>query len=133
MPSNIDISFVICTNLQQLSDQTLELLDRSDVSVSTSLDGSLAVHAAQRGSIESASRFFENLRYLIERYGAGKVLALPTIDPVKPPAPAELVDAFADFGLRSIYLRPINYKGFARKKHRAAREIGNSWYAYRRN
>lgn len=132
VPSNIDVSFVICTNLQQLSDQTLELLDRSDVSVSTSLDGSLAVHAAQRGSIESASRFFENLRYLIERYGAGKVSALPTIDPVNPPAPTELVDAFADFGLRSIYLRPINYQGFARKQHRATREVGDSWSAYHR-
>lgn len=132
VPDSTDATFVICTNLQQLSDQALELLDRDDVSVSTSLDGSLAVHATQRGSIDSASRFFENLRYIIDRYGATKVSALPTIDPFNLPKPADLVDAFSSFGLRSIYLRPINYQGFARKQHRATREVGDSWSAYHR-
>ena len=41
-------SFVICTNLSEVGPELLDLLERADVSVSTSLDGSSLVHSVQR-------------------------------------------------------------------------------------
>ena len=110
--------FVICTNLHQLSTrEVLELFDRPDVYISTSLDGAGATHARQRTGPGTA-QFWANLRAVIDRYGARKVSALPTVDPLNPPACEELIEAYLSFGLESIFLRPINYQGFARKRHK---------------
>ncbi len=110
--------FVICTNLQHLTPDVLALFDRPDVFISTSLDGNAATHARHRtGEASATDRFLENLRFVVYRYGPNKVSALPTIDPRHPPDPDELIDAYLEFGLTSIFLRPINFQGFARKRH----------------
>lgn len=132
VPSGIDAQFVICTNLQTVDAAVLALFDRDDVLISTSLDGPLELHARQRSDTEQTRRFAENFAFLFDRYGPDKISALPTVDPSHPPQPADLVDAFAAFGTRSIYLRPINFQGFARKNHGAAREIGQAWSDYHR-
>ncbi|HYJ53130.1 MAG TPA: His-Xaa-Ser system radical SAM maturase HxsB [Allosphingosinicella sp.] len=126
-----EAQFVICTNLQKLSPEILGLLDRPNLYVSTSLDGDFATHERQRTGGEAATgAFLENLRNIIERYGPHKVSALPTVDPLDPPAPDALIDAYAGFGLESIFLRPINYQGFARKRHSGSREQGAAWRGY---
>ena len=123
--------FVICTNLQALSSEILELMDRPNLFVSTSLDGDFATHERNRTATSAATdRFLENLVGLIDRYGAHKVSALPTVDPLDPPDVHDLIDAYAGFGLDSIFLRPINFQGFARKRHRESREQGSAWRAY---
>lgn len=132
MPRHIDAQFVICTNLQLIDDAALELFDRRDVLISTSLDGPLELHARQRSNPDLAYRFAENFRFLLDRYGPQKITALPTVNPSDPPKPADLLNAFASFGMRSIYLRPINFQGFARKNHSEAREIGKAWSDYHR-
>jgi His-Xaa-Ser system radical SAM maturase HxsB len=123
--------FVICTNLQELTPEILALFDRDDLYISTSLDGDAATHGKQRtgGDIPTGA-FLENLDRVIDRYGAGKVSALPTIDPVNPPEIDDLIDSYARRGLDSIFLRPINYQGFARKRHKESREQGAAWRAY---
>lgn len=133
VPSGVEASFVICTNLQEIDEDVLEIYDRDDVSISTSLDGPLETHARQRSDRERTERFRENLRFVIDRYGSGKVSALPTIDPQNLPRPADLVDAYREFGFTSIFLRPINYQGFARKNHRSSQEIGQAWARYHRS
>jgi His-Xaa-Ser system radical SAM maturase HxsB len=130
VPRDIDAQFVICTNLQSINDAVLALFDRKDVLISTSLDGPLQVHARQRSDAVLAEQFAANFRFLLDRYGPDKISALPTVDPRDPPTPADLVDAFAAFGMRSIYLRPVNFQGFARKKHSGSREIGKAWSDY---
>jgi His-Xaa-Ser system radical SAM maturase HxsB len=123
--------FVVCTNLQALSPEMLELLDRPDFYISTSLDGDAPRHGRQRtGGQGPTGVFFENLQFVIDRYGPEKVSALPTIDPLDPPPAESLIDAYAGFGLSSIFLRPINYHGFARKRHSEAREQSAVWRAY---
>lgn len=123
--------FVICSNLQRLEPELLDLLDNPEVFLSTSLDGDFATHQRNRTVGEPATRAFrDNLAAVIARYGPHKVSALPTIDPVKPPEPDTLIDAYLQFGLESIFLRPINYQGFARKRHAVSREQDNSWHAY---
>ena len=131
VPSSVEARFVVCTNLQQLDEDILRLFDRDDVAISTSLDGPLAVHARQRqGNTSAAERFHANLRRLLDRYGPGKISALPTIDPRSPPDADGLIDSYADLGLDAIYLRPINYQGFARKRHPASRSNDANWLAY---
>jgi His-Xaa-Ser system radical SAM maturase HxsB len=126
-----EVQFVVCSNLQQVSPEILELFDRPDLYISTSLDGDFETHDRNRtGSAAVTDQFLENLIAVIGRYGAGKVSALPTIDPLNPPDIGDLINTYAGFGLDSIFLRPINYQGFARKRHRDSREQGAAWRHY---
>lgn len=123
--------FVICTNLQELSGEIFELFDIPELYISTSLDGDSATHTRLRTGGEAATGgFLGNLARVIERYGPHKVSALPTIDAANPPDIDALIDSYAGHGLHSIFLRPINYQGFARKRHRDSREQGAAWRAY---
>lgn len=125
--------FVICTNLQRLSSEVLELFDRQNVFVSTSLDGDALTHSRNRTRTAAAtSDFLTNARMLIDRHGPTKLSALPTIDPANPPAVDDLIDAYVALEQDSIFLRPINYQGFARKRHANAREQDDAWRAYYR-
>jgi His-Xaa-Ser system radical SAM maturase HxsB len=126
-----DRQFVICTNLHELSDEILALFDREDLYISTSLDGDAATHGRNRtGGDAPTSHFLANLERVIARYGPGKVSALPTINPAAPPDIDALIDSYARRGLDSIFLRPINFQGFARKRHKDSREQGAAWRAY---
>ena len=123
--------FVICTNLHELSDEILAIFDRPDVYISTSLDGDAATHGQNRtGDAVETSQFLRNLEAVIARYGPEKVSALPTINPRSPPVIDDLIDSYASRGLDSLVLRPINFQGFARKRHRDSREQDGAWRDY---
>lgn len=110
-------SFVVCTNLQRLSPTELAFLDGEDTFISTSLDGRVADHDRQRTQDRAlADAFFANLAAAVRRFGPKRVSALPTIDLDDPPDLDALVDTYESFGLTSIYLRPVNYQGFARRR-----------------
>ncbi|SIR43718.1 His-Xaa-Ser system radical SAM maturase HxsB [Rhizobium sp. RU35A] len=122
--------FVVCTNLQELSSEAWALLEEPDVFTSTSLDSDRATHQAQRTkSAEKTTVFFDNLAAAVGRIGADKISALPTIDPAKPPPAATVIDTFVNYGIRSIYLRPVNYQGFARKQFNAL-SVASNWNRY---
>lgn len=126
-----DRNFVICTNLSRLDDATLAIFDHPDVLISTSLDGDADTHRINRTKSPAATAdFFRNLDAVLDRYGPAKVAALPTIDSTSPPDIDTLIDSYARRGLNSIYLRPINFHGFARKRHRDAQIQGEPWYDY---
>lgn len=123
--------FVICTNLQNLNDEIFAILDRPDVFISTSLDGDGLTHGRNRtGDGAKTAVFLENLRLVTERYGPSKVSALPTVNAAAPPVIDDLIDAYVGFGFESIFLRPINYQGFARKRHAESREQDDEWRSY---
>ncbi|WP_029934562.1 radical SAM protein [Sphingomonas sp. UNC305MFCol5.2] len=123
--------FVVCTNLQVLDDDILALFDDPELFISTSLDGDAFTHQRHRtGTAASTGQFLDNLDLVLARYGPGKISALPTIDPLAPPDIDALIDSYAARGLDSIFLRPINYQGFARKRHSASREQSGGWRAY---
>lgn len=123
--------FVICSNLQHIDDELLAIFDRPDVFISTSLDGDEVTHGRHRTKdAGTTSAFFRNLRLIVDRYGPSKVSALPTINAATPPAADDLIDAYVAYGMGSIFLRPINYQGFARKRHKQAREQDETWRGY---
>lgn len=133
VPAGVEARFVICTNLQAVDDRLLSLFDRDDVSISTSLDGPLPIHARQRhGEMSMAKSFLDNVRMLIARYGPDKISALPTIDPLAPPDADTLIESYAELGFTSVFLRPVNYQGFARKRYPVSRNNSPDWLAYHR-
>lgn len=133
VPTGAQAEFVICTNLQKVDDRTLALFDRPDVTISTSLDGPLPLHARQRqGEVAAARHFHETLKWLMRRYGPGKISALPTLDPAALPGIDALIDSYLQLGLTSIFLRPINYQGFARKRHPTSRDTAGTWGRFHR-
>lgn len=121
--------FVVCTNLHELSDEIFELFDGPELYISTSLDGDAETHGRNRTG-PGTGQFLENLAALIDRYGPEKVSALPTIDPTNPPPIDALLESYASRGLHSIFLRPINFQGFARKRHSESRQQGAAWRSY---
>src|SRR3546814_11754690 len=52
------------------------------------------------------------------------------LEPLAPPDIDALIDSYAALGLDSIFLRPINFQGFVRKRHRGSREQDDRWRAY---
>lgn len=107
--------FVVCTNLQRVGPRQLDFVAADDTHVSTSIDGALADHDRQRTQNPVlAAEFFANLAEV--RRHTHRLSALPTIDLRAPPDLDALIDLYEELGLRSIYLRPVNYQGFARRR-----------------
>ena len=123
--------FVVCTNLQNVSDEAWTFLDAPDTYVSTSFDGDVLTHTRQR-TFDPArtAAFIGNLERAISMFGPKKLSALPTIDPNDAPSPETIIASYARFGIRSIYLRPVNYQGFARKRFGRGNEAQwNDYYS----
>ena len=127
------VRFVVCSNLQSLNEDILAFLESGDVLISPSLDGPHQVHTRNRTADSALTEtFLGNLERVIGLIGPGRISALPTIDMKDPPEPEELIATYEGFGFTSLYLRPVNYQGFARKSHPTARTSA-SWNAYYRD
>lgn len=125
--------FVLCTNLSRLDGSLRAFIEAPDIFVSTSLDATRSLHKAQRtGRDDHTEQFFGNLEEAT-RLAPGRVAALPTLDPSALPTPAELLDGFDAYGMRSIYLRQVVFQGFARKRHPASRVQSRSWETFYRD
>lgn len=125
--------FVVCTNLQDVSEEAWRFLEAEDTHISTSFDGTSDVHRKQRTKTKAAhNQFKANLERALERLGSDRVSALPTIDPLNPPLASDVIEAFSNWGLRSIFLRRINYQGFARKKYGLSQSLLH-WNTYYRS
>ena len=124
--------FVVCTNLQNVSVDAWNFLSAKDTYISTSFDGTDEFHTLQRTqNLATTHAFRSNLEQALARFGSEHVSALPTIDPLSPPTPEEVIQIYRDFGFRSIYLRRVNHQGFARKRH-MAHENTEAWLGYYR-
>jgi His-Xaa-Ser system radical SAM maturase HxsB len=121
--------FVVCTNLQDVSEEAWAFLSSQDTFVSTSLDPTVSLHERHRTiATATTDRFLRNLTRATQSM-PGRISALPTFDPDALPDPGEVIALYSSFGFRSIYLRPVNHQGFARKRFRT-RDIGSLWANY---
>ncbi|MEP4034906.1 His-Xaa-Ser system radical SAM maturase HxsB [Pseudophaeobacter sp.] len=125
-----NVEFVVCTNLQSISQSSFEFLSHEDVTISTSFDGTQDTHRKQRmSSDEEMNDFLGNVHQLLEQFGPNKLSALPTLDPEHLPKAGELLDSYLEWGMSSIFLRPVANYGFARKAH-DAQKISEKWYDF---
>jgi His-Xaa-Ser system radical SAM maturase HxsB len=109
--------FVVCSNFQRVSLEAWQFFDAADTSLSTSIDGPREVQSRQRTHDHGAAElFFDNVTEFVARFGNARISALPTIDVNNPPDLGQLIATYERLGLNSIYLRPINRQGFARRQ-----------------
>ena len=119
-------SFVICTNLSKLSPDLLSLLKRNDFTISSSLDGPPKIHQANRTiSDTETNKFFDNLDLILDQFGPTKISLLPTISDYK--SITDIIDFFFEKKLSDIFLRPVNFQGFARKKFADISQGATDW------
>jgi His-Xaa-Ser system radical SAM maturase HxsB len=120
--------FVICTNLTRITPEIEDIFARDDVTLSTSIDGPPAVMTANRtGGADISDAVFRNFEYIVGKYGSSKVSALPTITDKTIGDPKALIDLYVSLGFQSIFLRPVNFMGFARKKHTSLSRDFETW------
>jgi His-Xaa-Ser system radical SAM maturase HxsB len=113
-----NVEFAICSNLIILNKEIEDIFAKDNVVVSTSIDGPMAVMSSNRTESDEMSKiFFDNVDHMIHTYGTEKLSALPTITDAIIDDPESLIDLYVGYGFSSIFLRPVNYMGFARKRY----------------
>ena len=112
-----NLQFVIATNLALLTDETLEFCRLHNVLISTSLDGPVDLHNANRprpggNSHQLVEKNLQRARYSI---GHENVSALMTTTKRSLSKVKEIIDEYVRLEFPGIFLRPLSPYGFAIK------------------
>lgn len=122
------MELVACTNLFEISPEFEKFFAKPNFYISTSLDGDYRAMSANRtGNDENAKGNIENIKRVIRDYGNEKISFLPTITENNVDDPCSLIDLYRDLGASGIFLRPVNFMGFARKRHQSASSGFENW------
>lgn len=108
------ISYVICTNSVNLTDDILDLCKQSGAVISTSLDGPQFLHNRNRGKTDSYQRVVAGIAKAREVLGDGRISALMTTSEFSLDYPREIIDAYRENGFHSIFIRALNPYGLAK-------------------
>ena len=108
-----EITYVLCTNSIHLTDRMLEICEKYNVVISTSLDGPKFLHNSNRGKKDSYEKVVEGIRKGREVVGENKVSALMTTSVEGLNYPIEIIDEYVSLGFHSIFLRALNPYGLA--------------------
>ena len=113
--SGKDLAFVIATNLALLDEEILDFCAEEEIHISTSLDGPQDLHNGnrRRPGRDSWEQAVAGIRRVQERLGPDRVSALMTTTEASLGRAAEIIDTYAELGLRGVFLRPISPYGFA--------------------
>jgi len=126
-----EIELVACTNLFEISSDFERLFSKENFLISTSLDGDIEAMSANRTKNDVAAKSnIENIRRIIDEYGVNKISFLPTITENNFDKPEDLIRLYVDMGASGIFLRPVNYQGFARKQHKKSSSGFEDWTGY---
>jgi His-Xaa-Ser system radical SAM maturase HxsB len=111
------VEFVIATNLSDLSGEAISLCKEHNICLSTSLDGPMLLHNANRPrpGCDSYQRVIANIAKARAALGEDQVSALMTTTERSLSCPREIVDEYVRQGFDHIFLRPISPYGFAVK------------------
>lgn len=116
------VTYVICTNSVNVSDDFLEFCKKYNVVFSTSLDGPEYLHNHNRGKTGSYQKVIDGIAKVRSALGIDKVSALMTTSEESLRYPREIIDSYRENGFHSIFLRALNPYGLARENE--------DWYAY---
>ena len=117
---------VICTNLQVIPKGFWPYVKDKNIFISTSIDGNFETHNRNRNqNSNSAQQFFENLNRAKEELGNSRVSALPTVTNFD--ELPSIIEAYKSLDILDVYLRPVNYQGFARKKFQLESNSADKW------
>ena len=119
---------VLCTNLQNLPENFFDDVISLKLQISSSLDGNFETHNANRNqNHESTKIFFDNIKECLKVLGKDRVSFLSTISDFD--HTHDTLKAYEELELEEIYLRPVNYQGFARKKHKNSKANSEDWFS----
>lgn len=107
------ITYVLCTNLVNLTDQLTEICKEYKVLISTSLDGPEFLHNRNRGKTDSYRKVTTGIEKARNILGHDQVSALMTTSEYSLDYPKEIIESYLHNGFHSIFLRPLNPYGFA--------------------
>ena len=107
------ITYVLCTNSVNLTEEILCLCKEYNILISTSLDGPAFIHNHNRGKTDSYKRVIEGISKARNYLGTDRVSALMTTSELSLNYPKEIIDNYLSNGFNSIFLRPLNPYGLA--------------------
>ena len=108
------ITYVICTNSVNLTEEVFAICKQYDVLISTSLDGPQFLHNQNRGKTDSYQRLTSGITKAREELGEGRVSALMTTSEYSLDYPRQIIDAYRENGFHSIFIRALNPYGLAK-------------------
>jgi len=109
-----EISFVICTNLLEVSPHQISILRKYEIAVSTSLDGNEVQHNRNRPSRCRSSTYSATIKNVeILRKNGIYPSALVTITAQNLSFMKEIIDTYINNGFTGIFIRPLNNYGYA--------------------
>ncbi|PZX00842.1 His-Xaa-Ser system radical SAM maturase HxsB [Pseudomonas sp. 478] len=112
-----DLQFVIATTLSLLTDEVLVFCKQHNIVLSSSLDGPMDLHNANRPrpGRDSHQRFEEGLNKARAALGYDQVSALMTTTDKSLPRARDIIDEYLRLGFDGIFLRTLSPYGFAIK------------------
>ena len=112
-----DLQFVIATTLSLLTDEVLDFCKQHNIVLSSSLDGPMDLHNANRPrpGRDSHQRFEEGLNKARAALGYDQVSALMTTTDKSLPRARDIIDEYLRLGFDGIFLRTLSPYGFAIK------------------
>lgn len=116
------MTYVLCTNCINLTEEVLQICEQYNVLISTSLDGPSWLHNKNRGKEDSYEKVVKGISKARERLGNDRVSALMTASENSLNFPKEIVDEYLSLGFTSIFLRALNPYGKASEN--------NDWKLY---
>lgn len=127
-----DLGFVIATNLALLDEEILSFCAEGGVYLSTSIDGPQDLHNGnrRRPGQDSWQQAAAGIRRVQDRLGTGRVSALMTTTEASLDRAAEIIDTYAELGLRGVFLRPISPYGFALRGRGGANYDVTRWLEF---
>lgn len=108
-----DITYVLCTNSVNFTEEILDICSRYNVLISTSLDGPGFLHNFNRGKKDSYEKVINGINKARTILGKDRVSALMTVSEKSVNYPSEIVDAYVKADFHSIFLRALNPYGLA--------------------
>lgn len=110
-----DISFVICSTLNNINNEILSFCKDNNIFLSTSLDGNKEIHNSNRPSryYDSYDRFISKLKTSREILGKNNISALSTVTKETLKDYKNFIQGYLDNDFTSISIRPLTFLGYA--------------------
>ena len=125
------IEYTIVSNLSLLTDEIIEFFQKYNFKVSTSIDGPKSIHDSNRPLLSNLSSF-ERAKEGIQRIKAANIPigAIETTTRQSLQFPEEIVQAYDELGLDSVFLRMLTPLGFAKEDWRKIGYTANEYVAF---
>lgn len=109
------ISFVICTTLNNITDEMLFFCKENNIFLSSSLDGNKEIHDFNRPSryYNSYDRFVSQLEMSREILGKKNISALSTVTKETLKDYKKYIQGYLDNNFSNISIRPLTFLGYA--------------------